>query len=128
MRRTRVDISPANIHREGGQIVNFTFFSAIFFLEKIPIILKSIFDIPQICYANFVLSRKESRLTRARFSDGGTFSRRFTYQIYGIIISGPIFLVYKSVEIVRIELARMGNGGKRNFTTGEAPVIRIIRC
>lgn len=67
MRRTRVVVSPANIHQKGGQIVNFTFFSDIFLLDKIPIILESIFDIPQICYANVVADV------------GGTFERKLAF-------------------------------------------------
>lgn len=59
MRQTRALVSPAKIHQEGGQIVNFTFLSEISFLNEIPTIVKSIFDSPQICYADFVSNRKD---------------------------------------------------------------------
>lgn len=131
VRRTRAVVSPAKIHRKGGgQIVNFTFFLEVSFSDEIPTIFKSIFAIPQICYADFVSDRKDVFLReigffffREMFFTSLSRDWLHFWMIISINISCFVWIRWNSEEI---ELALTGNEEKRNFTTAKQPLLELL--
>lgn len=80
MRRTEVVVSPANIHRKGGQIVNFIFFPAIFFLDKNPDNLKV-----NLRYSSNLLRKFCPQLERRKpsFQTEELFSKAYVINLRG---------------------------------------------
>lgn len=70
----------------------------------------------------------ERHLTKAaRFSGRGTFFfENFRIKFAGYLFLVLYFLLINPLKIVMLELARMENGGKRNFTTAKHPLLELF--
>lgn len=100
VRRIRAVVPSAKIRQEGGQIVNFTFFSEISLFGWNARQSSSQFSI-FLKFVTRILSPSKRQLTKAGFSDRGTF--------FGSIkFAGKLFLFYISSYAIRVEMVRIG--------------------